>query len=250
VHVKAWGNAGAVCVSDVAVTVSSFSIVPSVAASIGNIQTFGSWTSRHDTGTPGSSSGWTGITSSPSRSGAARQLSTNYSYYGGQRYSVAFGDDEAAQNFLFDVWINLANPSTGIANIELDLNQVMSNGQTMLFGFQCDAWSGTWDFAANKGTPSSPSDQWVHSSAPCNVRSWGTNQWHHVQILYSRDTSGHITYKSVWLDGNQSNLYVTVLGAYNLGWSPTLLANVQIDGYSGGSGSSTVFVDDLMVYRW
>jgi hypothetical protein len=249
-HVKAWGNAGAVCVTDVAVTVSSVSIVPAIASIVSNIQTLGNWIDVHDTGTPGTSSGTVSITSSPSLSGAARRLSTVYTDYGGERSSVGFGDDEAASNFLFDVWVNLASPSYDIANLEFDLNQVMSNGQTVIFGFQCDAWSGTWDYAANGGTPTSPWDHWVHTSAPCNAHTWGTNQWHHVQISYSRDNSGYINYKSVWLDGRQSNINASVLGAYALGWSPTLLVNVEIDGYTSGSGSSTVFVDDLTVYRW
>ena len=250
VHVKAWGNGGAVCVTDVAVTVATTSLVPSNALSVSSIQALGSWIDSHDTGTPGGSTGYMTIVSSPSRSGAARQLSTSYSYYGGQRYTVTFGDDESAYNFLFDVWVYLAYPSNGVQNLELDLNQVLSNGQTMLYGFQCDGWSGTWDFSVNRGTPSSPYVQWVNTSAACSPRSWGANEWHHIQISYSRNDSGWVTYKSVWLDGNQSNINVTAFSEYAMGWAPTLLANVQIDGSSSGTGSSTVFVDDMTVYRW
>jgi hypothetical protein len=137
-----------------------------------------------------------------------------------------------------------------LKNLELDVNQVLSGGQTVMYGMQCDGWSSTWDFTANKGTTSNPSDQWVHTAAPCNVSNWSTNTWHHVQLSYSRNDTGWITYQYVSLDGVQQNINTTVLGAFSLGWAPTLLANVQIDGATSGSGSATVILDDFTLYRW
>lgn len=249
-HVKAWGVSGASCVTDVTLRVGTSSLVPPSSNSVSSLQTMGGWTSVHDTGTPGSSSGWSAITSSPSRSGAARKFSMNYSNYGGERYSISFGDDEAASNFLFDTWIYVPSPNSNLVNLELDLNQVLSGGQTVIFGMQCDGWSSTWDIAVNRGTTSHPSDQWVHTGAHCNVRNWSTNSWHHVQLSYSRNDTGWITYKYAALDGVQQNINITALGAYSLGWGPTLLANVQIDGGTSGSGSASAILDDLTVYRW
>ena len=143
----------------------------------------------------------------------------------------------------------LASPSGDIANLEMDMNQVMANGQTVIFGFQCDGYSGTWDYTANEGTPQNPSDQWLHSNAACKVSNWSTNTWHHVQISYSRDNSGNVTYQAVWLDGVEQQLNVTVPSAFALGWAPTLLTNFEVDGL-GSSGSSTVYLDNLTVYRW
>lgn len=249
VHVKSWGNSGAVCVTDVSITVNAVSLVPANAVSNSNIQALSNWIAQNDSSNAGSSTGSMSITSWPSITGTARSYNTNYSYYGDERYSATFGDDTEAHNFLFDTWVYFPSTST-IANLELDLNQVLSNGQTMIYGFQCDSWSGTWDFTVNRGTPTSFSDQWVHSSAPCNVHNWAANQWHHVQISYSRNDSGWITYKSVWLDGNQQNINITAYSIFALGWSPTLLVNVQVDGSQSGNASSTVYVDDLTVYRW
>jgi hypothetical protein len=56
--------------------------------------------------------------------------------------------------------------------------------------------------------------------------------------------------QSVSLGGVQQNINATVLGAYNLGWGPTLLANVQLDGSTSGSGSAAASLDDLTIYRW
>jgi hypothetical protein len=249
-HVKAWGVSGASCVTDVWITVGAPASVPASSASVSNIQTFGGWSGIHDAGTPGSSSGWSAITSSPSRSGAARKFAMNYSYYGGQRYSITFGDDEAASNFRLDTWVFLPGSDSGLKNLELDLNQVLSGGQTVIYGMQCDGWSGTWDISVNKGTTQKPWGSWAHTSAPCNVHSWAPNAWHHVQLSYSRNDTGWITYKSVTLDGVSHSINKTVLGAFNLGWGPTLLVNVQLDGATSGSGSASVIIDDMAVYRW
>jgi hypothetical protein len=267
IHVKVWGNQGAVCVTDVAVTASgsgspsgaisnvvtpgvSGPYVPSYAAVVSSIQALGDWVSFHDYGTYGSSNGATSMTSSPSLSGNALQLYTTYTYYGGQRYYAWFGDDTSARNFVYDGWIYLTNSSGSISNLEMDMNQVMPNGQTVIFGFQCDGWSGTWDYSENVGTPTAPVDRWVTSSAPCNVRSWAQYTWHHVQISYSRDDYGTVTYQSVWLDGNQQQINATVPSAYALGWAPTLLTNFQVGSFVPGWSSSTVYLDNLTVSRW
>ncbi len=250
-HVKAWGNAGASCVTDVAITVSAASAaVPVSALSNSNLQIVASWGLIHDAGTPGTSQGGTSLTSSPSRSGTARGFASNYTNYGGERFTLWFGDDTVAQNFLYDAWYFIGGSNAGIANLEMDVNQVMPNGQTVIYGFQCDGWSGTWDYTVNKGTATSPNDQWVHSSQGCNPKSWSVNQWHHVQIQYSRDTVGNVYYNYVTLDGKQQYLGVKVFSAFALGWAPTLLTNFQVDGANAGSGSSNVFIDDLVIYRW
>ena len=125
----------------------------------------------------------------------------------------------------------------------------MENGQTALFGFQCDGYTSTWDYTKNAGTPTAPIDQWVHSGAYCNPRSWSINTWHHVQVYYSRDGSGNITYHSVWLDGAEQDINATVNSAFALGWGPTLTTNLQVDGL-GSSGSPIVYLDNLTIYRW
>jgi len=250
-HVKAWGNAGAACVADVAITVgASSAAVPASALSNSNLQAVSNWSMIHDAGTPGATIGGTSLTHSPSRSGTARGFATKYNNYGGERYTLGFGDDPVAQNFMYDAWLYIAGSSAGIANIELDLNQTMPNGQTVIYGFQCDGWSGTWDYTANKGTPTVPNDQWIHSSQGCNPRSWSVNAWHHVQIQYSRDTVGNVFYNYVTLDGKQQYIGAKVLSAFALGWGPTLITNFQVDGATAGGGSSDIFIDDLVIYRW
>lgn len=253
-HVKSWGNKGASCVSNVAITVlksSSALAVPTTAIAVTGIHTFSSWQAAYDSGTgSGSSTGTMSLVNSPSVSGTAREFLTTYTNYGGERYSVLFGTDSLATNFVYDARLYLASPTSDIANIEMDINQVMSNGQTVIFGFQCDGWSGTWDYTVNEGTPQSPKDQWLHSTAACNPRKWTTNTWHHVQISFSRDSAGNVTYKSVWLDGVEQDIYATVPSAFALGWGPALLTNLQVDGSTSTSGSAVIYMDNLTIYRW
>jgi hypothetical protein len=255
-HVKAWGNQGASCVTDVAISVTNATssatgepVVPSDAISVSSIQTLGSWQATNDSTGGGGSSGSMSLTNSPSLAGNSRKFMTYYSNSGAERYFTSFGDDTTSTNFMYDGWVYIASPSSGIANLEMDLNQVMPNGETVIFGFQCDGYSSTWDYTVNKGTPTSPSDQWLHSSAYCNPRGWSANTWHHVQINYSRDDSGNVTYKAVWLDGLEEPINATVPSAFALGWGPTLLTNFQVDGLGSG-GSSTVYLDNLTIYRW
>lgn len=251
-HVKSWGNQGASCVTDVAITVVAAAVTaaPSNAIAVNSIQKQFVWQGTSDGATGGGlASGSMSLVGSPSLSGAARKFSMSYKNSGGERFWSVFGADTKAQNFLYDARVYIAAPSSDIANIEMDMNQVMANGQTVIFGFQCDGYTETWDYTTNAGTPEDPVDQWLHSSAPCNPRTWTTGVWHHIQIAYSRDNEGNVTYKYVTFDGVQKTLNETTPSAFALGWGPTLLTNFQIDGL-GGYGSATVYLDNLTVYRW
>jgi len=225
--------------------------IPAAAVETGEIQDLPGWVGATDTsaGVGGSASGATKLLGTPSLSGSAREFTTTFTNDGDERYSVAFGTDTESTHFLYDGWVYVASPSSEIANLEMDVNQVLANGQTVIFGFQCDGNAGTWDYTENTGTPEKPVDTWVHSTQACDPRSWTTEAWHHVQISFTRDDAGNVTYNAVWLDGTEQTLNVTAPSAFALGWSTTLLTNFQVDGV-GADGSSTVYLDELMVYRW
>jgi hypothetical protein len=217
-----------------------------------DVQALDNWNSAYDTGTSGSagtSSGATSLVASPSMSGNAREFASTYTNSGGERYYVSFGADTNSSNFFYDVWVYLPDSPTDVATLEFDMNQVMANGQTVIYGFQCDGYSSTWDYTENAGTPEIPVDHWVKSTQSCNIHTWSTETWHHLQVSYSRDDSGNVTYNSVWLDEVEQTIAATVPSAFALGWGPTLLTNFQVDGL-GASGTSTAFLDSMTVYRW
>lgn len=213
----------------------------------------GTWQAAYDTGTSGSSgsaSGTMSLVDSPSLSGQARKFGTTFVNYGGERYFASFGQDTAATHFLYDTWVYLDGSVNNVANLEMDMNQTMANGQTVIYGFQCDGWSQTWDYTTNAGTPEVPVDRWLKSDQACNLQDWSQNTWHHVQVAYSRDDAGNVTYQAVWLDDAEQDINATTPSAFALGWGSSLVTNLQVDGRNATSGSSTVYLDKLTVYRW
>lgn len=260
VHIKAWGNNGALCVSDVKVnvtdetavtasgdTASTTTSIPSDAQSNSAIQVHANWKGVHDAATPGSASGSMSLVGSPSYNGTARRFVTKFSGSGGYRYSDSFGEDTTSSNFVYDGWVFIKSGSK-IANLELDLNQVLDNGSVMIYAFQCAGYSGVWEYGSNSGSAKHSHAKWVKSSVACNPNSWAKDTWHHVQIAYSRSSSGNITYKTVTLDGTQHSINKTVFGLFDLSWGHVIQTNFQVDG--SGSGESTLYLDDLKVYHW
>lgn len=250
-HVKSWGPNYAACATDVTANVvtPATAIIPSTATVTNNIQSFLNWKGQYDPGTSGSATGAMGLVTSPSLSGAARQFITTYTNNGGFLYYDNFAQgtpDTTSHNWFVDLYIHVASPSTDIANIEIDMNQVDPSGNTVIMGFQCDGWGGnaTWDY-----TYTDSSTHWLHSAQHCKPTEWTTDVWHHVQIWFSRDDQDNITYHSVWFDNQEQDINATVLSKLPLGWADSNILNFQIDGY-GSQGGMTVYADNITVYRW
>jgi hypothetical protein len=221
---------------------SSGPATPSNAIAVKSLQTLDTWILNHDPGTSGTAVGTTQLVSTPSRSGSARQFNSSYTNAGGEIYSVPYAEDTAAMNFVYDGWVWIDSGSS-ISNLEMDSNQVTANGETVIYAFQCSGYSKKWEY-------SGAGAKWVSSSQPCDVSTWQTDVWHHVQISYSRDDSGNVTYKSVWLDGAEQAINATVPSSFALGWQVGVVqTQFQVDGL-GTSGSSTVYLDNLTISRW
>jgi hypothetical protein len=261
-HIKAWGSGGDSCVVDKTVDVTSSTssgtsstsstslYIPSSASSVSSIQVLSGWQSSHDTAATGSASGYTDLVTSPSLYGTTRRTVTSFSNDGAERYSTLFSDNDTAENFVYDAYVYLTSSSSKLANLEFDINQTMANGQTVLTGIQCDGWTGQWAYNANNGSASSPRLAWMKKSGTsCNPQKWSQYKWHHVQFSLSRDSSGYITYHSVWLDGVETPLNVKVYGAASLGWGKAINTQFQIDGY-GSSGTVTAYIDSLKISMW
>lgn len=241
-------NSGLARTSYTVVAPSSPSIPSNAIASTGT-QLLSGWRIKHDPATSGGATGAMQVVADPSLSGQAQEFDTTYTNSGGLLYSLTWGNDSSVHNFVYDGYVYIASGSQ-LINLEMDNNQVMANGDTVIYAFQCSGYSGVWEYTSNDGTPSSPIVKWNKSTASCDPRTWTQDAWHHVQIQYSRDDSGNVTYQSVWLDGLQWPLNYTVNSAFSLGWAKgTLVTNFQVDG-QGTSGSSTLYLDNLTMYRW
>ncbi len=130
----------------------------------------------------------------------------------------------------------------------MDINQTLANGDTIIFGTQCnlDTGGGIWQYTTAVNPTTS---QWNDSTATCTRAQWTLNAWHHVVINYHR-VSGIVTYDSVIFDnatqamGNSGNSEFTI-GFVPLG---NIVVNFQLDG--NGSGGTTGYLDETNINRY
>ncbi len=221
--------------------------IPANAVSSGDLDSSHNWIAIHDGGTPGSSKGSSVYPANTPLYDDAREFYMTYTAKAGERWSLAYGKDATATYFVLDTYVLLTNPSQ-VENLELDMNQVMPGGETVILGTQCSGVTGTWETAYTSGIY----DHWLSTNIKCNPRTWSANQWHHIQIAMHRDANGLVTHDWVNVDGTHS---VFTQGArtsgHVLGWSAgTLLVNYQVEGENAGSGSVTSYIHKLTVFRW
>jgi hypothetical protein len=250
-HVKCWGaGVNDEVLLNITIVAGAPLSLPANVTAVTDIQSLPTWEWGHDPGTPGDSTGTTAVVSSPSMTGSAREFGVDFTGSGGEIYHDAFASDPKATHFIYDAYV-MFTESSSLANVELDMNQVMANGLTVIYAFQCSGYSGTWEYSYNVGTPDNPKVQWFRSNATCpHPSTWEMNAWHHVQIAYSRDSDGNVTYESVTLDGDMQQLIGAVGNStFNLGWASVLATNFQLDGM-GADGSLTAYADKMTVYRW
>ena len=74
-----------------------------------------------------------------------RQFVTWYGDKGGERYHLTFGHDTEATHFVYEANVYLVDPAE-VENVEMDMNQVMADGRTVIFGTQCAAHSKSWEY--------------------------------------------------------------------------------------------------------
>jgi hypothetical protein len=229
-------------------SIPSYAKIPSDAQSSGDLTLSSNWIWSHDSGTPGSSVASSEFpVSSPSLDGKAREFYMSYSYLGGERFSLTFANDTEATHFVYDTYVYIDNP-TQLANLELDMNQVMANGKTVIYAFQCSTYSGAWEFS----TISNTTPYWHATALPCNPKNWAPYKWHHIQIASHRNSSGYVTYDWVNFDGNYNQVHnAGGNGAIALHWGiGDLNLNFQLDGSSDYSSSVKLYQDKLTIYRW
>jgi hypothetical protein len=221
--------------------------IPSNAISSGVLDGSSRWQWNHDPGTPGSSQGSSVYpVSGLSPDNAAREYYMTYSGRSGEIYHLSFAKDLNATHFVYDAYVYVVDPSQ-LANLEMDMNDVMANGKTVILGTQCSTYSKSWEYTYYSG-----GFHWHASNIPCDPKTWSAKTWHHIQIASHRDSNGIATYDWVGVDGVYNNFQnATVNSAASLGWAlGDLLINFQIDGADAGSGSNTLYTDKLIVYRW
>ena len=229
-----------------AASIPSYAVIPSDAHSSADLASASNWTYTHDSGTAGSATGSTHYpVSSPSLDGKAREYSVSYSDKAGERYSLTFDHNTEVTHFVYDTYIYIEEPSE-VENIELDMNQVISNGKTVIFAFQCSGNAGAWEYSTISGN----SPHWHSTGLSCSPKKWSAKTWHHVQIGSHRNSSGDVTYDWVNLDGSYKQVNKEGNGAIDLHWAAgDLNLNFQLDGATS-RGTMQVYADKLIIHYW
>jgi hypothetical protein len=257
IHFKSWTTKGVCPVVSTTFTVgsgstssgstaaSTVSSIPSYAIGSANLDGK-TWAYEQDAGTPGDAHGSTVYPATTPLYDDARKFYMTYARHGGERWHVSFAKDASATHFIYDTYVYIVDPAQ-VGNIELDMNQVMSNGATVIYGTQCSSYSKTWEFTTVSGGA-----HWHSSNIPCNPKNWAAKTWHHIQIASHRNSSGDVTYDYVNVDGTHS-VFKNATGnsAESLGWARgDLLINFQLDGANSGGGSITAYIHKMTIFRW
>lgn len=136
-------------------------------------------------------------------------------------------------NFTYDV--DFYSDNLGAAEaLEFDINQFF-DGMGFIFGHECRIANGNeWAvFDNTKG-------KWVGTGVPCYPHS---NSWNHVTLKVQRTSDNHLTYKSITLNGQTTNLNWTFEHGSAPGWYGVVV-NYQMDG-NVHQDSYSVYLDNL-----
>jgi len=234
ITVQSWDSAGLVQKNSFAVSVSgSTTTTPdttsttSTTPKFSNIQTMTGWQNCGACAGPGGTGptvpySMTQFISSPSMTGKAAQF-----WIGGStRYAQALwwkqlGPNDAAYNFVYDVYFYLKDPNAPQA-LEFDVNQSL-NGIKYIFGTECSLkQTGTWRVWDTKNS------YWVNTGVACpnpQAYTWNHLTWelkrvgsqtqfvavtlngvkHYInKYFYSRASSGHEISVAFQMDENGS----------------------------------------------
>jgi hypothetical protein len=227
-------------------------IIPSNAISSGDLDNSTKWIEAHDGGTPGTSKGTTNY---PAKLGYSdsREFDMTYTHRAGERWANGFArKDPNSTHFVLDTWIYLPNPSE-VMNLEIDVNQVLANGETVILGTQCAGINGYWGYAFTG--PLKNEDHWMETKVKCNPAKWTANVWHHLQIGMHRDAAaGGVTHDFIVFDGVYNALPAatsTLISAHFLDWTAGQIeTQFQIEGSNLIGGRATAYIHNLTVYRW
>jgi hypothetical protein len=254
VHFKSWTSNGECPTVSTTFTVnapgdpSSLPTIPPDAISSGDLDDSDKWYEHHDGGTTGKSKGTTVYPASTNMYDDARKFTMTYTDHAGERWADGFAFDTEATHFVLDTYIYLPNPSE-IWNLELDVDQVLANGETIILSTQCSGVHGRWSYGY---TVDGRLDHWWNTNLKCNPAEWTANVWHHVQIGEHRDADSMVTHDWVILDGvyNAFEDATRVSGKF-IEWTPGQVnTQFQLEGASPISGSATAYVHGYTIYRW
>ncbi len=254
IHFRSWTSEGECPEETTKFTVASAKepstqpAIPPNAVSSGDMDGSPNWQEDHDGGTPGKSKGSTTYPAKTPLYRDAREFYMTYTDQAGERWSTKVARDANATHFVLDLYVLLPNPSQA-KNVEMDIDQVVASGATVILSTQCSGEIGRWEFGDSVGRH----DHWKSTPIKCDPADWSANTWHHIQIgEHHAVNSDMVTHDWITIDGVYTPLEdATLESGHFLDWGAgDTNTQFQIEGASTGKGSVTAYVHKLTVYRW
>jgi hypothetical protein len=253
VHFRSWTRKGECPESTTTFTVAdpaeppTAPSIPPNAISSGDLDAATNWTEGHDGGTPGESVGTTLYPVSNAPYDNDREFDMTYTKRAGERWSADIVKDTTSTHFVLDLYVFFPNPSE-VRNLEMDVNHVLENGDTVILSTQCSGEIGFWEYGDTKNGH----DHWKSTKIPCNPANWTANVWHHVQIGEHHTPAGLVTHDWVTVDEVYTPFVNATLPSIHAEhWTKgSINMQFQIEGSSQISGAVTAFTNNLTVYRW
>jgi hypothetical protein len=90
--------------------------------------------------------------SSPSLTGRARRFSMNCTGAGTGIFHNNFDSDAYSTHFVYEIFLYLDDSAVNMSSLDFVVNQVIPNGDTVVFGLLCDGGSGTWQYSVAADT--------------------------------------------------------------------------------------------------
>jgi hypothetical protein len=254
IHFRTWTSEGECSEETSKFTVASAKdpsaqpSIPSNAVSSGDMDGSADWQEEHDGGTPGKSKGSTTYPAKTPLYTDSREFYMTYTDQAGERWSTKVARDANATHFVLDLYVLLPSPSEA-KNVEMDIDQVVASGETVILSTQCSGEIGRWEFGDSVGRH----DHWKSTPIKCDPADWSANTWHHIQIgEHHAVNSDIVTHDWITIDGVYTPLEdATLESGHFLDWGPgDTNTQFQIEGASTKSGSVTAYVHKLTIYRW
>jgi hypothetical protein len=223
-------------------------IIPATAKNTGNILIIPGWKMEKDGGTPGTAKNIS-MTVNPTAGSAL--FGADQTGKGGVRWSVTAAKNvsDTVTHFCYDILMQFQDP-TQQACVEMDINQVTSDGLTWLLCVQASEYSDSYEYTLSK---SAGGFGWNPSTIKVNPTLWPKNVNKHIRIFTHRDlTTGKTVYDGVEEDSNYNPFAATCLGISDaaMGWTKgIILPNFQLDG-ANAAGHISALVQNFNISYW
>lgn len=220
-------------------------VIPINAISSGILDNSPNWKAEKDGGTGGTAIG----TSKYISAAMGRNFNATYTSKAGFRWSNSFGKSTTAKNYCYDLYFMTTDPSN-IGQLELDMNQVMSDTRNVFACTQMDSNSGMWEYTL---TPQGKC-HWYPSKIPGNPLKLQANVWYHIRIFTHRDDAGVVYYDGVEVNNVYTAFDPSCKGVSAFTPNPpwptgTQIINFQTDG-SLNSGTMNCYGKQIQLIEW